>query len=129
MLATIAEHTFPETDGLYIFLPHFWNRPAFYPDEPVKYTYTEAGVSIRDYSEVLKRIMAQSTKEAGLVQRYWPGTIVQRQFDAEFESDAAKELYGGSSVIIKSLEYRENERSASPPKNQEGEQPVDSNPH
>lgn len=122
VLATIAEHSFPETDGLYIFLPHFWNCPVFYSDEPVKWVYTEAGVAIRDYSEVLKRIVAQSIKEAELVGRYWPGKIVQRQIGAKDESDAEKELYAGSAVLIQSLDYKEPEKAGSPTKNQEGEQ-------
>jgi len=122
VLATIAENTFPETDGLYIFLPHFWNCPVFYADEPVKWIYTEAGGAIRDYSEVLKRIKAQSIKEADLVRRYWPGKIVQRQIEAEWGTEAQKELYGGGAVLIQSLEYREPEKTPSPTKNQEGEQ-------
>ncbi len=127
VLATIAENTFPETDGLYIFLPHFWNCPVFYADESVKWIYTEAGEGIRDYTEVLKRIVAQSAKEAELVRRYWPGKIVQRQIDAKWESDAEKELYAGSAVLIQSLEYREPEKSDSPSKKQEGEQAVPPN--
>jgi hypothetical protein len=121
VLATIAENTFPETDGLYIFLPHFWNCPVFYADEPVKWIYTEAGAAIRDYSEVLKRIEAQSTKEAGLIQRYWLGNIVQRQIWAKWGTEAQKELYAGSAVLIQSLEYKEPEKSDSPPKKQESE--------
>lgn len=122
VLATIAEHTFPETDGLYIFLPHFWNCPVFYADEPVKWIYTEAGAAIRDYSEVLKRIEAQSTKEAALIGRYWPGKIVQKQIDANWGTEAQKELYAGSGVLIQSLEYKEPEKSDSPPKKQRDEQ-------
>jgi hypothetical protein len=122
VLATIAENTFPETDGLYIFLPHFWNCPVFYADEPVKWIYTEAGAAIRDYSEVLKRIQAQSTKEAELIRRYWSGKIVQKQIYAEWGTEAQKDLYGGSAVIIQSLEYKEPEKSESLPKKQEGEQ-------
>ena len=122
VLANIAENTFPETDGLYIFLAHFWNCPVFYADEPVKWIYTEAGVAIRDYSEVLRRIEAQSAKEVGLMRRYWPGKIVQRLIKAEWETEAQKELYCGSAVLIQSLEYKEPEKGESPSKKQDGEQ-------
>ena len=128
VLATIAQNTFPETDGMYIFLPHFWNRPVLYADEPVKRIYTEAGRAIRDYSEVLKRIEAQSAKEAELVRRYWPGKIVQRQIDAKWGTEAQKELYGGSAVLIQSLEYQEPEKGDSPAKKQRGEQYVADQP-
>jgi len=127
VLATIAEHTFPETDGLYIFLPHFWNRPVFYVDEPVKWIYAEAGNALRDYADVLKRIEAQSTKETDLIRRYWAGKIVERQIDAAWGSEAQKELYAGSAVIIQSIEYKEPEKDSSPSEKQ-GEQGAAANP-
>ena len=111
VLATIAENTSPETDGRYIFLPHFWNCPVFYADEQVKWVYTEAGDAIRTYSEVLKRIVSQSIKEADLIGRYWPGKIVRREIIAEWGTDAEKELYAASAVLIVSLEYVEYKES------------------
>ena len=107
VLCTVAEHTFPETDGLYQFLPHFWNRPAFYADEPVKWIYTETGVAIRDYAEVLKRIEAQCAKEADLRNRYWKGEIVRREIKAQDGTDAMKELFAMSAVLIITIEYKD----------------------
>jgi hypothetical protein len=107
VMATIAENTFPETDGRYIFLGHFWNRPVFYTDEPVKWVYTEVGESIQAYADLLRRIEAQTAKEAELIRRHWRGTIVKRQIGAEWGTDAQKELYAGSAVLIVTVEYKE----------------------
>lgn len=107
VLATAAENTFPETDGLYIFVAHFWNRPVFYADEPVKYIYTEAGASIQAYAELRQRMEAQIAREVALIHRNWPGTIVKRQIGAEYGTDAQKQLYAGSAVLIDTVEYRE----------------------
>lgn len=107
VLATVAENTFPETDGLYLFLPHSWNRPVFYADEEAKKIYNEKGAAIKSYAELLARIEEQCQKEAGLKRRYWPGLIVEKQIGAEWGSDATRELYAGSAVLISTLEYQE----------------------
>jgi hypothetical protein len=108
VLATVAEHTFPETDGRYIFLGHFWNRPVFYTDEPVEGVYTEAGASIEAYADLIRRIEAQVAKETDLIRRYWRGKIVRREIAAEWGTDVQKQLYGGrESAVIVTIEYKE----------------------
>ncbi len=106
VLATIAEHSFPETDGRYIFLRHFWNCPVFYADEPVKWIYTETGSSIEAYADLLRRIEAQTTKETALIQQYWPGKIVRHDIEAKYGTDAFKQLYALSAVFVRSIEYQ-----------------------
>ena len=107
VMASIAEHTFPETDGHYIFVTHFWNRPVIYADEEAKYIYTETGAAVRAYPEILKRVEAQVTKESQLVHSYWRGQIVEKQLGAPDDSQAYRDLFSMSAVLIIVPEYKE----------------------
>lgn len=107
VMASIAANTFPETDGHYIFVTHFWNRPIIYADEEAKYIYTESGAALRAYPEILKRVEAQITKESQLMRGYWKGQIVEKQVEAAYDSQAYKDLFAMSAVLIVLPEYKE----------------------
>lgn len=107
VLAKPAKNSFREAEGLYEFVPHFWNRPAFYTDEPVKWIYDEKGAAIRTYKELLSRIEAQCAKEADLLWRNWTGTISRLDVDAPWGTDACTELFAMSAVLVRTIEYLE----------------------
>jgi hypothetical protein len=109
VLAIEAKKAIPESGGRYVLQSHAPDRScAFYADEPVKNVYTEKGAAIREYGELLKRMEAQCAKEAGL-RRHWKGQIEKRRTTVEIDSDAFKELYSRSAVLIFVLEYKEAE--------------------
>ena len=107
VFAVAAEHSFPETDGRYNFLPHFLDRHSFFADELPKYIYDQTGTAIRGYDVLLKRVQEQVAQEGGLIARGWHGKIIERGISAGDESDADKELYAGSSVSLRSIEYKD----------------------
>jgi hypothetical protein len=107
VFAVVAEHSFPEADGRYEFLPHFLDRHSFFADELPKCIYAQTGAAIRGYDVLLKRVQEQVAKQAGLMARGWRGKIIERLIDAGDETDAFKELYSLSSVDLRSIEYKE----------------------
>lgn len=108
VLATIAKNTFPRTDGIYLFLKHGLDQDVFFADEPAQRIYDAEGKALRDYREVLQRIEMQTRKEAELVKNRWKGQIRERRIEAEpVVSDPFKELYGGSAVLLMTIEYQE----------------------
>lgn len=107
VLATVAENSYPETDGSYLFLKQEAMDSLYYADEPVKSVYSAEGKAIRTYSELLQHVIGQGTREADLERQSWRGEIVEKRVEAEVETDAVKDLYNGSAVILLTLEYRE----------------------
>ncbi len=104
VLAAVAQNTSRETDGRYVFLLS-GNSRVFYPDRPVKRIYTESGAAIRSYAEVVKRAEAQVAKESQLMIGTSPLRAVRREIEIGWDTDAFKDLYSLSAVLVLTVEY------------------------
>lgn len=108
IFAKVAENTFPELDGRYVFLSHrFGQLEAYDLGAPVKFMYNEDGSRISDFATLAERVQKQVSKEYELRRAFWKGTIEMKKIEAPHLSDASRDLPGLSGTIIIAPDYKE----------------------
>jgi hypothetical protein len=115
VFSKIAENTFRELDGRYIFGDYGFVQTTFdVGSDPIfelggrKYWfYSEDCLRVPSYDALVDRVHAQVSKEYELRRSYWGGTIEMRKIDAPMGSVAQRDLPGMSGTFIMAPEYKE----------------------
>ena len=107
IFVSIADHTFNEIDGKYIFTETHQFKSAFYKDREVSNIYTQEFKRIKVFEELIKIVETQVNYEADLYRRYWEGTIEKKSLNIPGDCEAFKSLYAGSACCLWVPDYIE----------------------
>jgi len=107
IFATVAEHSFKEIDGKYVFTQVHQFKSAYYINQPVSRLFTPEFKLLTEFGELLKRTSEQSAHEADLIRRYWKGKIQKKSLEVPCGSEAYRHLYAGSVCYLLVPDYRE----------------------
>lgn len=107
IFAKVAENTFREMDGKYVFIHYSSKQATFFADAKVKNVYSEEGSRIEDYNLLVSCAAKQVAKESELRRNHWKGTITMKPIKAQSPSDAFGDLYNGSAVYVITPDYQQ----------------------
>lgn len=111
VFAAVAEHMFKQIDGKYVFTQVRQFKSAYCADQRVTKLYTPHFRLLTKFDDLVQRSRKQATHEADLLRRYWKGTIVKKSLDVPGESEAYRDLWGGSACFLWVPEYKKQEKS------------------
>lgn len=112
VFAIIAEHSFENIDGKYVFARTRGSKSAYYADQAVTGLFTPDFKLLTNFDELLDRARKQTAYEADLKRRYWTGTIEKKWLEVPVDSEAYRHLYAGSVCYLWVPDYREEKPKA-----------------
>ena len=107
VFAEVAEDRHEEINGRYVVMLQHRPGSAFFLDGPVAGLYTGDGQRLTRWDDVLDRVRAQVAQERQFRRVHRQGRVAEERRDAATGSDAFRDLYSGSDVIVRVPAYHD----------------------